>query len=89
MAKQTLHKALRSKIGRWCWFRKEDGGIVEGVYTRGRKVKETTGMKRFTLEEIKAAGPNTVSGFNIEETTWKVPGHIKITFGSAPAEVKR
>jgi hypothetical protein len=80
MAKKKLEgplaKALRSKIGRTCWFRHDDGRIIQGVYKRGRKVEETTGVKRFEGAEGR--------GFNIDSTIWTVPRNIKITFGQAP-----
>ena len=71
-----LARALRSKIGRVCHFTHPDTGeVIEGVYRRGRKVVRVVGMSRITDQ---AGGGR---GFNVDEQTFTVPRHIKITFG--------
>jgi hypothetical protein len=78
-----LSRALRSKIGRVCWFQHpETGQIIEGTYTRGRKVTQLTGMSRL------AETPDGARGFNLNETIWSVPRRVRITMGQAPAAMK-
>jgi hypothetical protein len=78
-----LAAALRSKIGRTCWFtHPETGAVLQGVYKRGRKVAVLTAMTR--MKENVDGG----RGFNLEETVYTVPRSVKITFGQAPAVAK-
>ena len=75
-----LLKALRSRIGRVCWFKNPDTGeIVEGIYKRGRKVTRTIGARRLTAED--GGG----RGFMFDEQTFTVPNDVKISFGQKPA----
>lgn len=79
----NLRRALRSKIGRVCYFTNpENGEVIEGTYGRGRKVKRMVGMRRFTEAEMKEQ--EAVGGFMIDEQTFTVPSNVKITFGARP-----
>lgn len=85
MAKTSgLAKALRSRIGRACWFKHPSGRIIEGSFGRGRVVTELTGM---TVDRSASATGRTV--YNMQETKWTVPGHVRIHFGQAPTKVKK
>jgi hypothetical protein len=76
-----LARLVNSKVGRLCWFKHdEDGRIIEGLYQRGRKVLQMTGVTRV---EHAAGGGST---YNVEETIWTVPRHVKISFGQPPAK---
>lgn len=78
-----LAKALRSKIGRACFFtHPETGQVISGTYQRGRKVRELTGV---TIDKA-ATGSRT---YDFHETVWKVPPHVAITFGTPPRVPKK
>lgn len=78
-----LAAAMRRKIGRTCWFRHpETGKVIQGVYKRGRKVVELTGI---TLPK-ETKDIHAPREYNFNETTWTVPRHVHISFGSAPID---
>jgi hypothetical protein len=78
MANNNLRDTLTpSRIGKRCHFTHPDTGkVIEGIYGKGRTVRVLTGMKP-------THGPDGSRSYDVEETIYTVPRHVRITFGQA------